>query len=152
MLIGDESSVRTAMEAMLFMAVMFSVAVLRRHLVRFLWCIGRSYVQIIRTTGRGTCKLRVIGSIAHVFSAVEPFADRCKIHNKFMRLRDDGNMDGAGPKGKDELPSDWTWERFAVVTQAAEAQRRVLEFMHFWRRVCCVPNALNKLTHHPKRE
>merc|ERR1719316_2580478 len=24
-------------------------------------------------------------------------------------------MDGAGPKGKDELPSDWTWERFAVV-------------------------------------
>ena len=32
-----------------------------------------------------------------------------------MRLRDNGNMDGSGHKGKDELPSGWTWERFAVV-------------------------------------
>ena len=30
-------------------------------------------------------------------------------------MNSNGNMDGSGHKGKDELPSDWTWERFHVV-------------------------------------
>merc|ERR1719160_1505804 len=38
-----------------------------------------------------------------------------KIHNRFIRMNSNGNMDGSGHKGKDELPSDWTWERFHVV-------------------------------------
>ena len=45
--------------------------------------------------------------------------DRCKHHNRFMRLLDNGNMDGSHHCGKDELPSGWTWERFAVVVGAA---------------------------------
>ena len=27
----------------------------------------------------------------------------------------DGNMDWSDPKGKDEFPSDWTWEVFTAV-------------------------------------
>merc|ERR1719271_865949 len=38
-----------------------------------------------------------------------------KVHNRFMRLHADGNMDGSGHKGKNELPHDWTWERFNVL-------------------------------------
>ena len=48
-------------------------------------------------------------------AALGPLADRCKHHNRFMRIHSNGNMDGSGRKGKDELPSDWTWERFSVV-------------------------------------
>ena len=32
-----------------------------------------------------------------------------------IRMHENGNMDASGSKGKDELPSDWTWERFKVV-------------------------------------
>merc|ERR1740138_1416665 len=38
-----------------------------------------------------------------------------KVHGRFVRMNADGNMDGSGHKGIDELPSDWTWERFKVV-------------------------------------
>merc|ERR1719379_2605715 len=30
-------------------------------------------------------------------------------------MHENGNMDASGSKGKDNLPSDWTWERFKVV-------------------------------------
>ena len=32
-----------------------------------------------------------------------------------IRMHENGNMDASGSKGKDNLPSDWTWERFKVV-------------------------------------
>ena len=35
-----------------------------------------------------------------------------EVHRRFVRMKDDGWFDGgAGEKGKDELPGDWTWER-----------------------------------------
>merc|ERR1719409_1308244 len=37
------------------------------------------------------------------------------IHNRFMRLHSNGNMDGSGHMARDNLPADWTWERFSVV-------------------------------------
>ena len=36
-------------------------------------------------------------------------------HHRFMRMWDNGKMDGSDWKGKDELPGDWTWERSAAV-------------------------------------
>ena len=38
-----------------------------------------------------------------------------KIHDRFVRMNGNGNMDGSDHKGMDELPPDWTWERFKVV-------------------------------------
>jgi len=37
------------------------------------------------------------------------------IHNKFMRLHSNGNMDGSGHMAMNDLPAYWTWERFFVV-------------------------------------
>merc|ERR1719446_761808 len=37
------------------------------------------------------------------------------IHNRFMRLHSNGNMDGSGHMAMNDLPADWTWERFWVV-------------------------------------
>merc|ERR1719352_1856476 len=38
-----------------------------------------------------------------------------KIHNRFVRMHENGNMDASDKKGKDELPGGWTWERFTPV-------------------------------------
>jgi len=39
----------------------------------------------------------------------------CGQHSRFMRMRDNGHMDGSDWKGVNELPADWTWERFVEV-------------------------------------
>lgn len=36
-------------------------------------------------------------------------------HNKYMKMTPDGKMTASAPKGADELPDGWTWERFRVV-------------------------------------
>merc|ERR1719456_217911 len=36
------------------------------------------------------------------------------IHNKFIRMHSDGNMDASAEKAADALPDNWTWERFIV--------------------------------------
>lgn len=44
------------------------------------------------------------------------------IHNRFVRLMDDGCVDGkqeAGPKDADKIPLDWDSERFLVVQRGA---------------------------------
>ena len=33
------------------------------------------------------------------------------VHNRFIRMNGNGNMDWSDPRGKNELPGDWTWER-----------------------------------------
>jgi len=37
------------------------------------------------------------------------------VHNRFIRMNGNGNMDWSDPRGKNELPGDWTWERFKIV-------------------------------------
>merc|ERR1719271_1732885 len=52
------------------------------------------------------------------FGPLEPgsiVALHSQIHNRFVRMNSNGNMDGSGHKGSNELPADWTWERFHVV-------------------------------------
>ena len=39
----------------------------------------------------------------------------CPHHGRYVRMNADGNMDWSDPKGKDEFPSDWTWEVFTAV-------------------------------------
>jgi hypothetical protein len=38
----------------------------------------------------------------------------CEAHNRFVRMNDGSDMDASDHKGRDELPSGWTWERFTV--------------------------------------
>ena len=40
---------------------------------------------------------------------------RSEIHNRYIRMHANGNMDVSDTKGKHELPSGWTWERFTPV-------------------------------------
>ena len=37
------------------------------------------------------------------------------LHNRFLRMNDNADMDRSGVKGVHELPGDWTWELFTVV-------------------------------------
>eukprot|EP00913_Durusdinium_trenchii_P030664 g28719.t1 len=37
------------------------------------------------------------------------------IHNRFLRMNDQADMDRSGTKNANELPDNWSWERFTVV-------------------------------------
>ena len=50
---------------------------------------------------------------SHFLAAFRFF--RSEIHNRYIRMHANGNMDVSDTKGKHELPSGWTWERFTPV-------------------------------------
>ena len=39
----------------------------------------------------------------------------CGIHNRFVRMNSNGDMDFSEPRNWNDFPSGWTWERFSVV-------------------------------------
>jgi len=79
------------------------------------WTWERFAVVVVQPAGAAA---PAPAAAASPFGPLEPgsiVALHSEIHNRFVRMNSNGNMDGSGHKGKDELPSDWTWERFHVV-------------------------------------
>merc|ERR1719408_517505 len=70
------------------------------------WTWERFRVVIATPPGANAADLLPVGAVVAFHS---------KIHNRYIRLRDNKDMDASDTKGVNELPDNWTWERFHVV-------------------------------------
>ena len=61
-------------------------------------------------------------------------------HGKFMRMTDNNEIDTSDSKGRDELPDNWSWERFQA--RALSLGRRTTH-----RCPACVRRCLEESSH-----